>query len=226
MQPAVRRQLAAIAGVAVVAGAVAVFGSPDALRSVVETAVGSPLAFAAVVLAVYTVRPLVLWPISAVSIFVGYGLGVPLGVPVGLIGAVCTSLPAYLLARHAPREQGIFGRLHERGRRVVETTGAFRGVAAARLLPLPADAISYGAGLSSVSTRSFVAGTLVGQVPWVLAGVVAGSSMRTLAVEGSAGGLPLVVGAAAVGVLVLAGPAIRHLAEYDRVPFPDPFGSQ
>ncbi|MFB6129014.1 MAG: TVP38/TMEM64 family protein, partial [Halorhabdus sp.] len=191
MQPAVRRQLAAFAAVAVAAAGVAVFGSLDALQSVVETTVGSPLAFAAVLVAVYAVRPLVLWPISAVSILVGYGLGVPLGVPVGLLGAVCTSLPAYLLARHAPRERGLFGRLHDRASHVVGTTGAFRGVVAARLLPLPADAISYGAGLSSVSTRAFVVGTFVGQLPWVFAGVVAGSSMRTLAVGGSAGGLPL-----------------------------------
>ena len=226
MQPAVRRQLGAVALVAVVAAAVALLGSPDALGSAVETAVGSPLAFGAVLLAVYAVRPLVLWPISAVSVFVGYGLGVPLGVPVGLFGAVCTSLPAYLLARHAPRDHGFFGRIHEHGRHVVAATGAFRGVAAARLLPLPADVISYGAGLSSVSTRSFVAGTLVGQLPWVLAGVVAGSSMRTLAVGESAGGLPLVVGATAVGVLVLAGPALRRLAASDDVPVPDSFGSQ
>ncbi|WEL16517.1 putative membrane protein YdjX, TVP38/TMEM64 family, SNARE-associated domain [Halorhabdus sp. SVX81] len=226
MEPAVRRQLGAIAAVALAAGGVAVFGSLDALQSVVEIAVDSPLAFAAVLIAVYAVRPLVLWPISAVSILVGYGLGIPLGVPVGLLGAVCTSLPAYLLARHAPRERGLFGRLHDRGSHVVDTTGAFRGVAAARLLPLPADVISYGAGLSSVPTRAFVAGTLVGQLPWVLAGVVAGSSMRTLAVEGSAGGLPLVVGAAAVGVLVLASPVIRHIADYDRLPSMGSSGSQ
>jgi len=89
---------------------------------------------------------------------------------------------------------------------------------AARLLPLPADVISYGAGLSTVSPQAFVAGTFLGEIPWVVTAVVTGSSMRTLTLEGASAGLPLLAGTAGLGVLVLAGPAVRHLQAQGRLP--------
>jgi uncharacterized membrane protein YdjX (TVP38/TMEM64 family) len=84
-------------------------------------------------------------------------------------------------------------------------------VAAGHLAPLPVDPVSYAAGLSDVSPRSFLLGTGAGELPWVVAAVVAGSSMRSLSLRGADAGLPLVVGAAALAVLLVAGPAYRHL---------------
>ena len=218
MHPAVRRQVAAIACVLGVAAVATLSSSPAAILATVETVAGSPLALVGLLAGLYAVRPLVLWPISALSVLAGYGLGVTLGVPVALAGAVLTCIPPYLLARHAPRETGIFGRLHRRSQDLVDTIGELRGVVAARLLPVPADVISYGAGLSTVSPRAFVAGTLLGEIPWVAAGVVTGASMRTLTLDGASAGLPLLAGTAALGVLVLSGPAIRHLQAQDRLP--------
>jgi len=218
MHPAVRRQIVAIVCVLAAAAVATLASSPAAVLAAVETVAGSPLALVGVLAVLYAVRPLVLWPISLLSVLAGYGLGVTLGVPVALVGAVLTCLPPYLFARHAPRETGVFGRLHRRSQDVVAAIGERRGVFAARLLPLPADVISYGAGLSTVSTRSFVAGTLLGEIPWVVAGVVTGSSMRTLSLKGASAGLPLLAGMAALGVLILAGPAIRHLQQRGRLP--------
>ncbi|WP_136689005.1 TVP38/TMEM64 family protein [Halorhabdus amylolytica] len=218
MHPAVRRQVTAVVFVLSVAAVATLASSPAAVLETVETVAGSPLALVGVLAGLYAVRPLVLWPISALSILAGYGLGVTLGVPVALAGAVLTCIPPYLLARRAPRETGIFGRLHRRSQEVVAAIGELRGVVAARLLPLPADVISYGAGLSTVSGRAFVVGTFFGEIPWVVTGVVTGSSMRTLTLEGASAGLPLLAGTAGLGVLVLAGPAVRHLQAQDRLP--------
>jgi uncharacterized membrane protein YdjX (TVP38/TMEM64 family) len=65
--------------------------------------------------------------------------------------------------------------------------------------------------MADVSPRSFLLGTALGELPWVVAAVVAGSSMRSLSLRGADAGLPLVVGAAALAVLLVAGPAYRHL---------------
>lgn len=225
MHPGVRRQVAAIVCVLGVAAVATRSSSPTEMLATVEGIAGSPLAFLAVLAVLYAVRPLLLWPISLLSVLAGYGLGLPLAAPVALAGAVLTCLAPYLLARHAPRETGAFARLHDRGRSAVATIGDRRGVVAARLLPVPADVISYGAGLAGVPTRAFVVGTVLGEIPWVLAGVIAGSSMRTLTLEGTVASLPLIAGGAALGVLLVAGPAIRHLQSRGRLPSLESLGS-
>jgi len=84
-------------------------------------------------------------------------------------------------------------------------------VLAARLSPLPADPVSYGAGFSGVSLRAYVLGTFVGEIPWVVVEVLAGTSMRTLSMEGLSASLHLLALSFALAVLVVAGPAYRHV---------------
>ncbi|MFD1585413.1 TVP38/TMEM64 family protein [Halorientalis brevis] len=213
MQRATRRQLfgSVLAGGAVLAAAVVL--SPAAVLGQAETLSSRPALFLAALTVIYLFRPFVLWPISAVSVLVGYVYGVAIGIPLGLAGAVVTSLPPFVLARYVRSDDGVFGYLGQRGDRLVEATGALRGIVAARLAPLPADGVSYAAGLSQVSAVTMLVGTALGETPWVIAAVTAGSSMRTLSLQGLSSGLPLVVGAGSLAVLVLAGPAYRHLRD-------------
>jgi uncharacterized membrane protein YdjX (TVP38/TMEM64 family) len=46
----------------------------------------------------YLVRPFVLWPLSIASVFLGYLVGFPSGVPLVLIGTLVTCMPPFLLA--------------------------------------------------------------------------------------------------------------------------------
>lgn len=172
-----------------------------------------PVAFAVVLAVAYAVRPLVLWPISALSLLVGFVYGVALGVPVALAGAVYTSLPPYLLARYAPRGEGALARLAGAGRRITGATGEVRGLTAVRLAPLPADPVSYAAGLAGISLPRFVAGTAAGETPWVLTAVVAGSSMRTFTLAATGDIVPLLVASTALGLLLVSGPLYRHLRD-------------
>ncbi|MFB6166094.1 MAG: TVP38/TMEM64 family protein [Haloarculaceae archaeon] len=191
--------------------------SPGAVLTSIARLSADPVPFALLLAGLYLVRSAVLWPISALTILVGFVYGPAIGLPIGLAGAVVTCLPPFALARYvrpdADTDAGLVGRLGERGERLVDVTGELRGIVAARLVPLPADAVSYAAGLSGVSLPAYAAGTFLGEFPWVIAGVLAGSSMRSLTVSGLEGGLPLVVGAAALAVLVLAGPAYRHVKD-------------
>jgi uncharacterized membrane protein YdjX (TVP38/TMEM64 family) len=64
--------------------------------------------------------------------------------------------------------------------------------------------------MTGVSLPAFVAGTLVGELPWTLLAVTAGASMDQLTLEGAIDLRMVVLGGVAGGLLLL-GPAYRVL---------------
>ena len=212
MEKSTRRQLGGVAVFAVLVVVASLVLSPRRLLEEVAHLSAHPIQFGLALLVLYLVRPLFAWPISPISALVGYVLGLRYGIPVALVGATLTTIPPFLFARHAGRSGGgLFARLNDAGRRFISVTGATRGVLAARLSPLPADPVSYGAGFSGVSTRAYVLGTFLGEIPWVFVEVLAGASMRTLSTEGLSAGLHVLGASFAVAILLLAGPAYRHV---------------
>jgi uncharacterized membrane protein YdjX (TVP38/TMEM64 family) len=122
---------------------------------------------------------------------------------------VGTSLIPYAIARRLRTDAGWIGRATAGSERFFAATGDLRGVVAARLAPTPAEAISAAAGVARVPVATFVAGTLLGELPWTVAAVLAGHSMRRLSLADASPDPWLVVAGLAVAVLVLAGPAYR-----------------
>jgi uncharacterized membrane protein YdjX (TVP38/TMEM64 family) len=208
-----RRSLAGIGLLAaVLAGAV--FVSPDLAATAAARTADDPVVLAAVLAALYLLRPLFAWPTTVLSVAVGAGYGVVFGVPVALVGIVVTTLPTYLAARHLD----LGGRLPwaERvGSRYFERTGAFRGTVAGRLVPLPADVVTCGAAMAGVRLRTLVAGTVVGEVPWTVAAVIVGASAGRIATAGLDGiGLRLGVATTVAGLTLLVGPAYAALGSF------------
>jgi len=208
VQRATRRQLFGAALFGGVVLAAALLASPDRAVTQLHALAARPLLFAPALLAAYLLRPLVAWPISALSILLGFLYG-PVAIPVALLGAVVTCTPAYLLARRTGN-RGLLARAGDSGQRFFAATGDIRGLTGLRLMPLPPDPVSYGAGLSGLSPGRFVLGTALGEFPWVVAAVLLGASLERLTVAGVGGGFPLVVGLAALAVLVLGGPLYRR----------------
>lgn len=212
MKQSTKRQLGGIAVFAVVAVVASLVLSPERVLEAVANLSNHPVKFGLALFVLYLVRPLFAWPISPISALVGYVLGLEYGIPVALVGATLTTIPPFLFARYAGSGGGgLFARLNEVGERFVSVTGATRGVLAARLSPLPADPVSYGAGFAGVSPRAYVLGTFLGEIPWVFVEVLAGASMRTLSTEGLSAGIHVLAASFAVAVLLLAGPAYRHV---------------
>ena len=214
MDRLVKRQLLGTAALVAVVGAAALVLSPAQLiREAVHLA-DHPVYLAGLIVFLYLVRPLFAWPTMPLSAFVGFMLGIGYGIPVALMGALVTCLIPYRFAQRAGEQGGMFGWLGESGRRIIEVTGETRGVLAARLSPVPADPVSYGAGFADVSTRAFVVGTFVGEIPWVVAEVIAGASMRSLTLSGvSVETLPqLLALLGAIAILILLGPTYRHFS--------------
>ncbi len=211
MQPATRRQLVGMSTLAALALVAALALSPATVVGELEHLATHPLAFAVALAAIYLIRPFVFWPVSSIAIVLGYLYGPVAALPLALVGAALTGMPPFLIARRASSDAGLLSTLAEPGRQLVGAVGEFRGVVAGRFSPVPGDAVSYGAGLSEVSVGAFLAGTIVGEIPWAVVAVLAGNSMRTLSVTGFRPDPMVVLGIAALGVLVLGGPAYRHL---------------
>ena len=205
--PAVPRRV--IAGVAVVCLVVVASWLVSAHRAlgVLAWLAADPLRFGAACVGLAAVRPLLAWPTTLLAVAVGFGFGI-VGAPFALALVVLTSVPPYLFGLRT----GGPGRVATAGRAFAAHTGGVRGVTASRLLPAPSDVVSVAAGVARVSLGSVRGGTALGEIPWVVAGVVAGASLDTLA----SGALTdvfdprLVAGAAAGGALLLAGP-LYHL---------------
>lgn len=200
--------------------AVGVLFSPATVVERIQDVLLSPW-FPVLLVGLYLVRPLVAWPITALSVIVGYRYGVFVGVPVALVGAVATSLIPFAAARYLRTDTGILGHVEAESERFFTATGDLRGVIAARLAPTPAEAISGAAGMANVSVGAFMLGTAVGELPWTIAAVVAGSSMHRLSlVEAGNRALDpwLVLGGIIAALLLLAGPAYRHTRRGRREP--------
>lgn len=211
MHRATGRQLVGAATLVAVAVLAAVVLSPEQVVGELEHLATHPLRFGAALALVYLARPFLFWPVSSIAVVLGYLYGPVAALPLALAGAGLTGLPPFVIARSAASDVGLLGALAEPGRDLVGVVGEVRGVIAARLSPVPGDVVSYGAGLSEVSVPAFLAGTVVGEVPWAIVAVVAGDSMRTLTVTGFRPSPALLVGIAALAVLVLAGPLYRHV---------------
>ena len=202
--------LGALLGLVVVASWLA---SPDVAFGTLEWLASDPFRFAVALVALSAVRPFLAWPTTLVAVAVGFGYGW-VGVPFGVVLLTLTALPPYYLARFGRAEPstdgGISGRISETGERFVAAAGGTRTVAATRLLPMPSDAVSLGAGVAGVRLRPFLIGTAVGELPWVIAGVAIGVSADRLA-SGDLSALDpaLFVGMAGVATLLLAGPIYR-----------------
>ena len=213
MHRATVRQLAGIGVFVAIAAIATAVLTPRTLLSHVEVLFSRPALLVIVVVSLYLVRPLLAWPISALSILLGYLFG-PIAIPVAIAGAVVTTLPAYLLARYLGHDTGLLARVGDAGATVRRATGDVRGIVAVRLAPLPTDPVSYAAGLAGVPFGPYVLGTTLGETPWVITAVLLGASMGQLVTTGPSLS-PLLVGTAIAlaTLLALSRPAYKRLSE-------------
>lgn len=177
-----------------------------------EATLVSPTRFGAFLVVLYLLRPALGLPTMLVAGVVGYGFGAAVGFPVALLGTTLSSLPPYAVAARLRPAGGPIGRWADFGSAYVDATGDLRGLLAARLAPLPSDAVSYAAGLARVRPGTYLLATAVGELHWTAIAVIAGASTRRL-VTAPLDAVPpsVVVLAAAAAVLLVLRPLTRHL---------------
>lgn len=189
-----------------------------ALLRVLATSGWGPLLY----VLVYTLRPLLLFPATVLTLGAGFLFGPVLGVLYVIVGSNLSATLAYLVGRgfgggmlagqdaSSPAAVTV-QRYAERMRR-----SSFTTILTMRLLLLPFDLVNYLAGLLHIGYGPFVLATLLGSIPATIALVLAGASARMSGQQlgvGQPGFDPRVFAASAlifVGSLLLARLLRRH----------------
>lgn len=200
------RVLAALVVAALVV--VGVVLSPSTVLDRLGAVLHSPW-FPLVLLGLYLVRSLVAWPITALAVLVGYRYGVVVGVPVALAGAVVSTFVPYAAVRYLDLDSGLLERAVAQSEEYFSATGDLRGLIAARVAPVPAEATSLAAGAADLRPSTFAVGTVVGELPWAVAAVTIGHSMHQLSVSNASVSPWLVLAAVVAAAALLAGPTVR-----------------
>lgn len=205
------RRVRLIAG-ALLAGVVAVAAlltSPQVVLDRLAWLAADPGRLAIALLVLTVVRPFLAWPTTLLALLAGYGYGL-WGIPIALALLVLTGFPPYLLARYGRAG----GPISTAGERVVDATGDTRAIVISRLLPTPSDAVSVAAGLAGVAAGPFALGTLIGELPWAIAGVLVGDAADRVLAEGLGAVLdPRILVAM---VLIAVALAVRPLVKWAR----------
>jgi uncharacterized membrane protein YdjX (TVP38/TMEM64 family) len=180
-------------------------GTTGALQEFIDTAGGAWWALLAFFV-VYSVRPLVLFPASLLTIGGGVLFGPVVGVAATVAGANASAMVAYWLARSlgfqsegSEEAQGILARWSTRMR-----SESFTTVMVMRLAFLPYDLVNYAAGLLRIRPLSFLAATAIGSLPGTIAFTLAGASVGRIE-DGTAGLNSTVLVASAVLFVVSVG---------------------
>ena len=150
-------------------------------------------------IAVYALRPVVLFPASLMTIAGGLLFGPVVGVIASVVGANASAMVAYGLARALGIEfdeddehAGIIKRWAGRMRR-----NSFESILLMRLAFLPYDGVNYAAGFLRIRAIPFLLATAIGSLPGTVSFRLAGASIESLS-DGPAGVDPIVLIASVV----------------------------
>ncbi|MFK7895371.1 MAG: TVP38/TMEM64 family protein [Myxococcota bacterium] len=132
---------------------------------------------AAIYVVLYTLRPLILFPATALTVASGLLFGPWLGILFTVIGENASANFAFLIGRWLGGElieEQDTGWLRRWDRKIREN--ALTSVMLMRLILLPFDAVNYGCGLTSMRQRDFAIGTFLGIIPALVAFVLLGGA--------------------------------------------------
>ncbi len=125
----------------------------------------------------YTLRPLVLFPATLLTVASGMLFGPWLGILFTIIGENASANFAFRIARWLGRgwvDDREAGRIRAWDSRIRDN--AITSVLLMRLLYFPFDAVNYGCGLTSMRQRDFFIGTLLGIMPALVSFVLLGGA--------------------------------------------------
>lgn len=132
-------------------------------------------------IAVYVLRPIVLFPASVLTILAGLAFGLFWGVVLTIVASNLSTAASYAVGRYfaspalIDRLSGPLGTAIQRAiDRPFETTLIMR------LLALPFDAVGYVAGFAKLRFAPFIAGSAIGTVVGTIAFVGFGASIESL----------------------------------------------
>lgn len=175
---------------------------------------GNGVTGALVYLAVYTVRPLILFPASVLTVGAGFVFGPVLGVTLTVVGSNASAMVAYLVGRYFG--EGLVGTesvIQRYTRRLRENS--FETVLTMRFVFLPYDLVNYLAGFLRIAPLPFILATALGSLPGTVAFVLLGASLDTDFAVGALGFDPWLLLASAI-IFVLGIAISRYFKRRER----------
>jgi uncharacterized membrane protein YdjX (TVP38/TMEM64 family) len=130
-----------------------------------------------VFIVIYTLRPLIFFPASLLTLAIGALCGPLWGIIFAVIGSNLSASLAYLLGRvlgqgnTAPEQQNALQRYLQRMRQ-----NSFETIFIMRLIFLPYDLVNYAAGFLKISYVPFIVATILGSIPGTISFVLFGAS--------------------------------------------------
>lgn len=162
-----------------------------------------PVVFTLAITVAYVIRPAIAFPLSLLTLVVGFRFGLFPGLPIAFTGTLLTCYIPYLATREYTPD-GFLHRIRAKSRHIVTDLGSIRSVAAARLSPAPSDVVSIGAGMAAVPSRDYLIGTFFGEIPWTVFYVLSGQAMGRLTMPNE-GSLPtLLIITTLIAVMLIA----------------------
>jgi uncharacterized membrane protein YdjX (TVP38/TMEM64 family) len=149
------------------------------LSSWLESLAKSPYSVL-LLLGIYLVRPLLLLPITLLTVFAGFLFGAFWGTVYATLAMLASSSVAYFFGRflsgdNIRLQKSWMNKLRER---------SFETVLTSRLIFLPGDLVNYACGFLKISFTAFLLATALGGLPGLLVGVFAGASLETFSADG------------------------------------------
>ncbi len=155
-----------------------------AVRELAAFMSGNPLGWLMFV-AIYTLRPLVLFPASLLTIASGFVFGAVLGTILTVVGSNASAMVAYFIGRFfggevlEKKDEGILQRYTRRMRE-----NSFETILVMRFIYLPYDLVNYAAGFLKIRPLPFILATALGSIPGTLSFVLLGASVGIGALSG------------------------------------------
>jgi len=128
----------------------------------------------------YTLRPLILFPASILSIAGGLIYGAIDSTVYSVIGGTLGAVVAFCISRIFGKDfvDRFLWRYAETMNASIGETG-FKIIFLLRVIPfIPFDLVNYGAGLTKINTRDYILGTLLGLIPSSFVYAFLGSSLN------------------------------------------------
>ena len=156
-------------------------GTVGSLQSFIDIASGAWWALLAFIL-VYSIRPLVLFPATLLTVAGGLLFGPVVGIAATIIGANASAMVAYWVARSFgfqgesdPDAEGLMRRWANKMRQ-----DSFVTILLMRFAFLPYDFVNYAAGFLRIKPLPFLLATALGSLPGTVSFTLAGASITSL----------------------------------------------
>jgi uncharacterized membrane protein YdjX (TVP38/TMEM64 family) len=126
----------------------------------------------------YTVRPLLLFPASVMTLTSVFLFGPYGGFIVSYIGELFSSVVAFLVGKYLGQELGLTKKVEQTKIGNYFRGNAFTSVFLLRLIPLfPFDFVNYASGIAKIPFKPYIYGTMLGVLPGLSAYIFLGFSL-------------------------------------------------